>query len=144
MEPLLLNIGNVLWSRREQMNKLINNLINWYEEDKEQLITFEDIANGKYSEKSSDRIEKNLQTLASTGILKYVSLEVGFRIEIIQMQDLKEILVTLNAIDNADDEMKKLLNDIALEIKDKSPNEAKQIIMEYHQRLNELNNEKFL
>lgn len=55
------------------------------------------------------------------------------------MQELKEIEAALNTIDNADDEIKKLLNDIAIEIKDKSSSEAKQIIMEYRQRLNELN-----
>jgi len=119
------------------MNTFIKKLINWHDEDKGQLISFEDIANGYYSEKSVDRIEKNLQSLASAGVLKYVLLEFGFLIEILQMRELKEIQAALNAIENADDELKKLLNDIAIEIKEKSPNEAKQIIVEYRQKLND-------
>jgi len=108
-------------------------------EGKVELISFEDIATGKYSGNSPDTIENHLHSLESAGVLKYVRLDIGFHIEILQLQELKEIQVTLDVIDNADDEMKKLLNNIAIEIKGKSPNEAKQVIMDYRQRLNELN-----
>lgn len=69
------------------MNILINNLISSHEEVKVELIGFEEIASGKYSEKTADRIEKHLQSLASANILKYGRLEIGCSIEILKCKN---------------------------------------------------------
>ena len=54
------------------------------------------------------------------------------------MDELEDIEATLEKVDNTDEVTKKLLNDIAIEIKDKSPNEAKAILKEYHKKLESL------
>jgi len=123
------------------MNTLINRLIKFkLVEGRSEHIDFEDVLTGKYSRKSADITEEKLRELAEASILNYEREEFGFRIEILNMEELKEIQSALEVVGNADDEMKKLLNDIAIEIKGKSPEEAKEIIRGYREHLGKWRN----
>ena len=119
------------------MNTLVNRLIKLkLVEARSEHIDFEDIGNSKYSKKSADITEKKLRALAEAGILNYEREEYGFRIEVLNMKELEEIQEVQEFIANADDEIRNYINDIAIELKDKTQEEAKEIICGYREDLN--------
>ncbi|QGM28951.1 hypothetical protein GI482_00315 [Bacillus sp. N3536] len=119
------------------MNTLVNKLIKLkLVEGRSELLDFEELKNGKYSRQSADITEKKFRVLEEAGILNYEREEYGFRIEVLNMKELEEIQEVQEFIANTDDEIRNYINDIANELKNKTQEEAKEIICGYREDLN--------
>lgn len=73
------------------MDKLKDKLCTLLSEGKAELIDFEDIV-GKYSRKKVDAASIQLNELAQAGLLSYTREEYGFRINLYDIDKLKNFL----------------------------------------------------
>ena len=115
---------------------LTKSLIRLFEKEKIMLVEFKYLTNEvKYSNNAIDNIEKKLQMLARAEIIKFSRLDIGFIIEVLNMEELQDIHKVLLAIESTDDDTRKLLNQIAIEIKGRTKPEAIAIINNYSDKI---------
>lgn len=118
------------------MIKLTKSLIRLFEKEKIMLVEFKYLTNEiKYSNYAIDNIKKKLQMLDRAEILKFSRLDIGFIIEVLNMEELQDIHKVLLAIESTDDDTRKLLNQIAIEIKGRTKTEAIAIINNYSDKI---------
>lgn len=122
------------------MKLFISKLIKLIEREKHPLIEYEELISPKFKMKSVDEAEAKLKLLEEVAILNYEREEFGFRIEIINMEELKDINQTLEAIATSDEDTQHFLSDIAFELKGKTKEEAIKIINSYKEKLASFNN----
>jgi len=114
------------------MIKLTNNLIRLFEKEKSMLVKFEEQTNEvKYSNNAIGNIEKKLQMLARAELIKFSREDIGFKMELLNKRELQEIHETLELISTTDQETINFLNQVAIEIKGKTKDDAKVIINSY-------------
>ena len=121
------------------MKLFISKLIKLIEREKHPLIEYEELISPKFKMKSVDEADAKLKLLEGAEILNYEREEFGFRIEIINMEELKDINHTLEAIASVDDDIQRLISDIAFELKGKTKDEAIIIINSYKEKLASFN-----
>lgn len=114
------------------MIKLTNNLIRLFEEEKSIFVEFEQLTNEvKYSNNAIGNIEKKLQMLAGAELIKFSREDIGFKMELLNKRELREINETLVVISAADQETKDFLNQVAINLRGKTKIEAIAIISSY-------------